>query len=135
MTFSSSVSDTSSFSSVTDPASYAGRDLTDQDKFLLLTSSPNHPRQYRFFVTAVFDAAFYICPPWFPKLYMYGPAFDSIPHQKLISVPKCSGINPALLRIICSYLTGIEHNRRWCLFRFCSVLKYFCQSNRKITLF
>ena len=31
---------------------------------------------------------------------------DSIPHQKLISVLKCSGINLAHLHIICSYLTG-----------------------------
>ena len=49
---SSSAADTSSGITVTDPASHAGRNLTDEDKFLLLTSSPNLPRQYRFPVTA-----------------------------------------------------------------------------------
>ena len=39
---SSSASDTSSVYSVTDPACYAGRDLTDQDNFLLLTSCCIH---------------------------------------------------------------------------------------------
>ena len=33
-------------------------------------------------------------------------AFDSIPHRKLISILRSSGFNPALTRLICSYLTG-----------------------------
>ena len=43
--------DGSSVCSITDPASYTERSLTDQDKFQLLTSSMNLPRQYRFPVT------------------------------------------------------------------------------------
>ena len=45
-TLSSSAADGLSVCSITDPASYAGRSLTDQDKFQLLTSSMNLPRQY-----------------------------------------------------------------------------------------
>ena len=48
----SSAVDGSSVCSITDPASYSGRSLTEQYKFQLLTSSMNLPRQYRFPVTA-----------------------------------------------------------------------------------
>ena len=62
----SSVVDGSSVCSITDPTSYAGRSLTDQDKFQLLTSSMNLPRQYRFPVTAgrKFNPSWLFSRPW-----------------------------------------------------------------------
>ena len=63
---SSSAADGSSVCSITDPANYAGRSLTDQDKFQLLTSSMNLPRQYRFPVTAghKFNPSWLFSRPW-----------------------------------------------------------------------
>lgn len=46
-----SAADTLSVCNVTDPANYIGMDLSDEDKYLLLTSSLNLPKQYRFPVT------------------------------------------------------------------------------------
>ena len=50
----------------------------------------------------ILDSGTEVCAVFFD----FKKAFDFIPHQKLISVLKCSGINPALHHIICSYLTG-----------------------------
>ena len=58
----SSVVDRSSVCSISD----SGRSLTDQDKFQLLTSSMNLPRQYRFPVTAghKFNPSWLLSRPW-----------------------------------------------------------------------
>ena len=50
----------------------------------------------------ILDSGAEVCAVFFD----FKKAFDSFPHRNLISVLKCSGINPALLHIICSYLTG-----------------------------
>ena len=58
--------DESSVCSITDLASYAGRSLTDQNMFQLLTSSMNLPRQDRFLVTAgrKFNPSWLFSRPW-----------------------------------------------------------------------
>ena len=56
----------SSATEITDPATYAGKSLTDQNKFELLTSSVSLPRQYRFPVTAgrKFNPSWLSSRPW-----------------------------------------------------------------------
>ena len=56
----------SSATEITDPARYAGKSLTDQDRFELLTYSVSLPRQYRFPVTAgrKFNPSWLSSRPW-----------------------------------------------------------------------
>ena len=63
---SSSATDGSNLCGFTDPANYADRSLTDQDKYELLTSSVNLPRVYRFPVTAgrKFNPSWLFSRPW-----------------------------------------------------------------------